>query len=658
MVRLIVLALLIAGICIAPDTSAAQIPAPPQTAARAENTARTNARLGITFINSVDVNNSQARYQNAQALGASWTRWPLYWSRVEPSPGTFNWAAYDQLVIADLQHNLRPVAVLLDYPGFYAEGVIMQGLYNGVFSDGSDTPGPGKVINPNNPWANFVSRAVQRYRPNGILAQQRGFGPGEGVRIWEIWNEPDLPQFWRGSSADYARLLKVAYLATKQADPQAVIMFGGLLFNTPENWLASTLQLYAADPLARQQNYFMDAVALHSYVDPRRTGWLTRVVRRTLNEYGLSRPIYVTESGISAWDDYPGPLWADASLRAQRGTLNQQAWFFIQSTAYAWANGADVVFYHQLFDDCGDQPPGTDFPPHGGQLCSGNGLCFGDAFGIYRNASSSVCYSQHPDPGSARPIAAAYRLLAQAVPGAAFTDRAVLRNNEQGTTEIRLRQENNGTVVRIIWNRQFSLQNIPLEALGSGATLHTLYNTARLVTPQNGTYTLSLPPAQPDDYPYLDGDLSAIGGEPLILVETVRGQPATLIENPIAPIVVSTVAAPAPLAATPGPIARPTVAPEADTQPPITSMPALPENSEASFVVRWQGRDDGQIVRYIVWVQVNEGEWQPWLETARTESIYTGTAGNRYAFAVWAVDAAGNWSRNTQLSTQAQTRIP
>ncbi|MBZ0289453.1 MAG: hypothetical protein K8I30_17665, partial [Anaerolineae bacterium] len=49
--------------------------------------------LGITFINSTDHTVTDQRYKRALFLGAGWTRWPLYWDRVETSPGGFNWSA-------------------------------------------------------------------------------------------------------------------------------------------------------------------------------------------------------------------------------------------------------------------------------------------------------------------------------------------------------------------------------------------------------------------------------------------------------------------------------------------------------------------------------------------------------------------------------------
>ncbi|MDQ7024169.1 MAG: hypothetical protein Q9P44_01275 [Anaerolineae bacterium] len=619
-------------------------------------------RLGVTFISSAQIPVDENRYRNGLLLGAGWNRWPLYWNEVETAPGNFNWAAYDNLVRNDIAHGLSIDAILLDRPDFFADGAIIAGLNQPVFSDGSDNPGPDKEINANNPWAIFVFRAVQRYKPGGELAREQGWINGEGISLWEIWNEPDLALFWQGGMINYARLLKVAYLAAHFADPTTTVMFGGLLYSTPDNWLARVLAIYENDPNRAANNWYMDAVALHSYSYPWRTGWLTLFTSETLRAYGLDRPIFVNETGISVWNDYPGPVWAASSAqRYKLGTAEQQAWFVIQNTVYAYSEGADVVFFHQLYDDCGDQAAGTNFPPNNGELCTGGAACFGDAWGLYRNTSESICYSQHPNPGSPRPSANAYRLLASVFGTEPFSGGTEVRAN--GITDITFDRPMTNERIHVIWNRRFEPNITEIQAEGLSATLYTLGGVTQ-IAPEGSIYRLELRAAQADNFPELEaGDISAIGGEPVILVERIEAgsvaQPPPAVQaSPtvrIAPTVQPL------LSPTPGPVIaapiQPTVAPENDTQAPTTAMDTLSEVSARTFVVRWRAQDNGAIDRYIVWVRINDGGWTPWVETQRTEGIYTGTPGNSYSFAVWAVDRAGNWSPNTDLQPQTQTRV-
>lgn len=606
-------------------------------------------RLGITFINSAEDAADDARYANALSLGVGWNRFPFYWQNIEIRPNVFDWSAHDEAVRRDISKGLRINAILLNRPSFYADGTIIAGLNEPVFADGSDIPGPGKAFNPANVWARFVFEAVQRYKPEGVFARQNNWRQGQGIRVWEVWNEPDYAPFWQGGIRNYARLLKVAYLAAKQADPQAIVMFGGLLFSTPDNWLARVLAIFQNDPNAAANNYYFDAVALHSYSYPARTGWLTLYVRDTLRTYGLRKPIWVNETGVGVWDDYPGPTFANAPEQRQRlATAEQVAWFFVQSTAYAWSEGADVVFFHQLYDDCGDRP--DNFPPNSGQ--------FGDAFGIYRNRTDSPCFSQHPQPDTPRPVARAVRMMAEVFGREPFEGGSVTRRD--GITIITFERPRTDERIRVVWNRRFEGQTAELRVEGQSAQLYTLDGN-RTLMPDGDVYRVELAPAQPDNFPDLDaGDISAIGGAPVILIERVTG--GLMPPPPVNPIATSPpVSTPAPLEPTPGailqPPPRPTVDIANDTTPPTTSMVPLPDVSPPTFTVAWQGQDDGEIDRYIVWVQIDGGEWQPWLETRRTSALYSGFSNHTYSFAVWAVDMAGNWSTNTDLIPQATTRV-
>ncbi|MBK6325654.1 MAG: hypothetical protein IPF56_06865 [Chloroflexi bacterium] len=333
------------------------------------------------------------RYANGLATGAAWNRWPMYWSNIEQTPGVFSWAYQDAAVIADIGHGLKLDAILLGTPDEYFSPATSTaetassgasaaqptspftlneiqsgtpiGLYNAVFQDGSDTPGPGKAINPANVWARFVDTAVSRYKPGGLIAQQQGWPAGVGVTHWEMWNEPDLLNFWDGTTADYARLLKVGYLAAKNADPNAQIIFGGLavVYNPYDiPFLSSVLAIYDQDPTAVQFNYFHDILALHNYSYAYRSWRAVYIAGRRLAARNLTNAIWLNETGVPVWDDYPGPICEPNS--PYRATMTEQADFIIQSTLYAAYAGAENIFFFQLYDDCGNvalNPP--YFPP-------------------------------------------------------------------------------------------------------------------------------------------------------------------------------------------------------------------------------------------------------------------------------------------------------
>jgi hypothetical protein len=634
------LLLIILWIVVHPAPLPAQIPLP-TSVPLAEDYVRAR-RLGITFISSADHPASDERYRNALVLGAGWNRWPLYWDRVETAPGTFNWSTYDRLVNDDVQHGLGIDAILLGRPGFYADGGSITGLREPIFTTGSDVPSEGAVINPANHWANFVIQAVNRYKPGGVLATQYGWAAGAGITVWEAWNEPDLQMFWSGSPDEYARLLKVMYIVTQYAQPDGYVMFGGLAYGDPDtfNILDDVLEVFQQDPLHEQFNWFMDVIGVHNYSYPLRSGLVVQRVHQTLANYGFDRAVWLNESGVPVWDDYPGPTWTrdDPGSRELRATSQQAASFLVQSTAYAWLYGADTVFLHQLYDDCGNQSGGTDFPPDAGLS--------GDAYGLYRNTRTNGCYTQHPLPGTPRPAASAFRLMAQVFGTQPFTDADQL-HLENGTEVIEFDRPQSNERILVFWNETLEVIALTIPATGDSATLMSTditgtYSSSMLYPNNEHEYLVNLPAATRDDYPYLpEGEISAIGGVPFVLIEHVNEATPTPVESPTPTL----------------PTATPTVDPLTDTTPPNATVLTLPEVSTTTFDVQWSGSDNSGIDRFLIWVRIDGGQWQPWIETARTTAQYTGVSGSTYEFAAWAVDLAGNWSTNSELTVQAVTRV-
>jgi len=62
------------------------------------------------------------------------------------------------------------------------------------------------------------------------------------VHYWEVWNEPDLAEFWNGTPAQYAALLDVTSSTIKQIDPTATVVLGGQAFQDLPGHPASALR--------------------------------------------------------------------------------------------------------------------------------------------------------------------------------------------------------------------------------------------------------------------------------------------------------------------------------------------------------------------------------------------------------------------------------
>ena len=510
----------------------------------------TDLQYGVVFISSAEAPADSQQYQNGLSLNPEWNRYPLYWFHIETNPGLFDWSAQDVVVQGDVSHNLRTNAILLGTPSFYTTGapeydpddppsrgsLILTkpqtatpvGLYDPIFTDGSDIPGPGKSINPNNVWARFVFTAVNRYKPGGVLAQTNGWPPDKGITHWEMWNEADLSFFWDGTTADYARLLKVGYLALQQADPGAQVLFGGLANNFNNlNFYADILNIYSADPLAASFDYFHDILATHSYSYAFQSWFHVDRAINAQQTHGFTKPIWLNENGVPAWDDYPGPVWDPSS--GLRATQLEQAYYLIQSAFYAVYGGAEAIFQFQLYDGCGNQPAGTNFPPHNGELCDENGRlitnpdfpCAGDAYGLFRNPADALCFSQHPQPETPRHATASFKVLANNFDYVEpyWWVRRGGSDPNNGTQEwIAFYRPDTKERIIGMWALYGNDETAVLPATAASARLLFPNGTSQTIFPTNGQYTLQLPGATNQNAPW-DPNLYMIGGRPLILIE-------------------------------------------------------------------------------------------------------------------------------------------
>ena len=155
------------------------------------------------------------------------------------------------------------------------------------------------------------------------------------VAAWEIWNEPNVSRFWKGSPRRYVRLLRAAYPAIKAGDRNAKVVFGGVTHND-DRWLAAA---YAAGAHGA-----FDVMATHPYqgvgdaapetADTGGDWWLfthAPAVHDLMARHGDgAKPIWFTEFGWSVHPNGPGlALW-------QRGvTPEEQAAYLSRAITLA-----------------------------------------------------------------------------------------------------------------------------------------------------------------------------------------------------------------------------------------------------------------------------------------------------------------------------------
>ena len=395
--------------------------------------------------------------EESRALGLGWERILFYWREIQPS-GPDDWNTLhvleEWLLEADAQGQ-TVVGLLKNTPQWATDGQLNAGLPRGLYLP---------VDDPGNLWAGYVRKIARYYSVRG-------------VHHWIIWNEPEIEPGvfgyeFAGDAADYARLLKVAWLVMKAEDPAAVIHMAGLTWWHNPQYLGELLTEIHADPDAAANDYYFDALSLHIYFDVETVPEIVEEVQTIQGAFGLQKPIWVNETNASPNLD---PDWPVERPQFQVD-LEQQAAFIVQAYALGFSSGVSHMSVYKLLDI--NIAPG------------------GESFGLLR-----------PDK-SRRPAFYAYQTVIEQLGGFTATGRTqsprhyeVSFNTPRGLT-------------RVLWAR--TAEPVTLSISANGATAEQLSMTGEsmgMLTAENGLYTIDLPAARCE--PECD-----IGGIPVFVLES------------------------------------------------------------------------------------------------------------------------------------------
>ena len=406
----------------------------------------------------------------AAELGVGWDRLIIPWYVRQPDNGE-QWnvpGEETERVNTARLAGREVVALVMGTPGWASDNPVRGGVPRGLYLP---------VDDPGNVWASFIRRIAGEYAGR--------------INHWIIWNEPDiLPEDpgaqFEGSVADYYQLLRVAYIAARQANPQAVIHLGGVthwhdvVYNRAP-FLQRLLEVARQDPSAKANHYYFDVVTLHIYFRVESLPYIYNTYRDLLRRYGLRQPIWINETNAAPMDDPQYP-WPDPLIRL---TMDQQASYIVQAFALGLGLCAERIAVYKLID--GDEPRPNS-----------------DTYGLYRHDNSP------------RPAATAYKLVTSYLSG---MTRSVLATNLRWYI-VRIERGGRG-VTRVAWARTAEAVTVRIRST-PGAVSVKLYDQLGQEYPvqrdPKGNYLIALPGAVCT----LDPGGCTAGGSPRILVETFR----------------------------------------------------------------------------------------------------------------------------------------
>jgi len=426
-----------------------------------------NIRFGVA--------QASAAVPQADALHVRWERMPLIWEQLQPH-GPLEWnvlaTGHDQPIDTEIAHGRQIVGALEGCPRWAA-----QHPAEGNRSAPRNINLPWN--DPRNYWGQYVYRAVRHYAGR--------------INTFIILNEVNIPNAsFLGNSAQYAQMLRVAYLAAHAANPHVEMhIYGDSMYVDYGVYFNRVMDLLARFPDARANNLFFDVAEVHLYDTVLRWDYLFNLWHQAMQRHHVDKPIWISEFNIAPRDD-PGRTVAASGNNVP---LSIQPNYIIQAFAAGLGLGSARMEVYIMRD--GKNP--TDGPGTNG-LVRYNGTFRPEAW-AYATANTwfnGVTAARY-DPGSeptddSRPV---FRATMER-PGA---------------------HGQPGQEIQVLWNQSGKAATATAAALSPTALVVRPNGAVSTIQALHGAFTLRIEPALVRDpaFPHIYG----IGGVPLIVVQNL-----------------------------------------------------------------------------------------------------------------------------------------
>lgn len=233
----------------------------------------------------------------------TWRLWDagLGWPELEPNQGQWQFARLDHFVALAQQHGTS-LLLPLGFSPEWARGPYLR-----------STAPPQSM----DAWRTYVRTVVSRYKGR--------------IQAYEIWNEPNLKDFWTGTIDQMVTLTKEASQIIHAVDSKAIVVSPSATADFGIPWFEEFLK--------KGGGQYVDVIGYHFYVGklPEELVPLIQRVREVISQNALTdKPLWNTEQGWIAAarpdsEEIAGALLARAYILAWATGVQRFYW-------YAWDN--------------------------------------------------------------------------------------------------------------------------------------------------------------------------------------------------------------------------------------------------------------------------------------------------------------------------------
>ncbi len=241
--------------------------------------------------------------------GLLWHRQDFTWNAIEHEKGIFVFDQFDEVVEEATEAGVRILGIL-DYSAEWASTAPT------TWDHGRDRAPPKNLDD----WSNYVYRTVEHFKGR--------------VDHWEVWNEPNTNFFWlpKRDAKGYANLLRAAYVAAKEANPECTVLIGGMI-GFGQDDLDYIEEVYSHGGAG-----YFDVMAWHPYPgDP----------NPCLDQFNFSDFMAELKAMMASYGDGEREIWFTeiAWGLGPETTRQDQADYLVRSYVLSFAEGVSRFFW-------------------------------------------------------------------------------------------------------------------------------------------------------------------------------------------------------------------------------------------------------------------------------------------------------------------------
>ncbi|WP_294480084.1 beta-galactosidase [uncultured Victivallis sp.] len=248
--------------------------------------------------------------QAAARLGVRYLRSGVDWSQIQPTPEQFRFERFDHIVDLFGRYGIEVQGMF----GFCTRWAAPKETWNAPSYHAWSRAKPELEA-----WKRYVETTVKHFKGR--------------IRIWEVWNEPDLYAFSHFGVEDYLDLAKAASETVRRTDPELIVFSAGFagLGDHPGR-RDPEFQFKAM----RDGWRFFDVHAYHGHANY--ATYARQIDERLLplrKKAGVGIPWYANETAVSAIG----------------GTEREQAAALFKKLLFSWSRGAIGYNWYDLRND-------------------------------------------------------------------------------------------------------------------------------------------------------------------------------------------------------------------------------------------------------------------------------------------------------------------